>query len=44
MYHDQGHGPVKVLGFEAREHHGPAGGPHVRGPRHRVRHRRQGDR
>ncbi|VII95083.1 4-hydroxythreonine-4-phosphate dehydrogenase (EC 1.1.1.262), partial [Arthrobacter sp. DR-2P] len=28
-----------------REHHRwPAGGPHVRGPWHRVRHRRQGDR
>ena len=31
MYHDQGHGPVKVLGIEAgREHHRrPAGDPHV---------------
>ncbi len=42
MYHDQGHGPVKVLGLEAgREHHRrPAGDPHLRRPRHRVRHRR----
>ena len=42
MYHDQGHGPVKVLGLEAGVNItvGPAGGAHVRGPWHRLRHRR----
>ena len=42
MYHDQGHGPVKVLGLDAgRQRHGrPAGHPHQRRPRHGVRHRR----
>ena len=46
MYHDQGHGPVKILGLEAgREHHRrTAGDPHVGRPRHGFRHRRQGHR
>ena len=30
MYHDQGHGPIKVLGVDRREHHGwSAGDPHL---------------
>ena len=46
MYHDQGHGPVKVLGHRGRrEHHRRAArDPDVRGPRHGVRHRRPGGR
>ena len=42
MYHDQGHGPVKVLGLEAGVNItvGPAGHPHLRRSRHRLRHRR----
>ncbi len=43
QYHDQGHGPVKVLGLENGVNItvGPARGAHLRGPRHRLRHRRQ---
>ena len=57
MYHDQGHIPVKLLGFEVDPATGrwealsgvnitlgPADHPHLRRPRHRLRHRRQGHR
>ena len=56
MYHDQGHIPVKLLGFDVdpatgdvagafgSEHNlGPAGDPHIGGPRNGVRYRRQGN-
>ena len=52
MYHDQGHIPVKLLGFDRsrhrqmagalrRQHHArPADHPHLRRSRHRLRYRR----
>ena len=46
MYHDQALIPIKTIAFdEARERHArPALHPHLAGPRHRLRHRRQGRR
>ena len=54
MYHDQGHIPLKTVGFvydrekqawkavEGQRHSGPAHHPHQRGPRHRFCPGRQG--
>ena len=41
MYHDQGHGPMKLLAFDTGVNVtlGLAHRPHLRGSRHGVRHR-----
>ena len=46
MYHDQGHIALKLLGGLPGGQHQrrPADGADQRGPRHRLRHRRQGNR
>jgi 4-hydroxythreonine-4-phosphate dehydrogenase len=46
MYHDQGHIPIKLAGFESGVNVSgrPAVRAHVGGPRHRVRHRGPGRR
>ena len=42
QYHDQGHIPIKLMGFDdgRQRHRRPAVLPHERRPRHGVRHRR----
>jgi hypothetical protein len=44
MYHDQALIPIKTIAFDdgRQRHAGAALHPHLAGPRHRLRHRREG--